>query len=613
MVNNINVLKNNYYNLWKQWEQYRREQKMNTALVQAEDSRNGAKTLVVHENSRRVYLHSKYDPVREAGLLLEKYNGMDESAAVIFYGTGLGYHITAFAQKYPGMDFYIYEPVPEVFDQYISHGELYKLPMRKLKNIVIADTEQQAVVFFENFLKHMSSKVIIIELPSHKAAFPRQYKRFYELFNKLVKDKRSSLHVNYAFQKRWTINSMKNFKEVLDTPNIIMEKKGAFTGQPALLVAAGPSLNEEIEHIRYIKENGLAYIFSVGSAINTLIENNIYPHAACTYDPTVNNQKVFKKVVERNIKDIPLIFGSSVGYETLENYPGPKYHMLTSQDTISQYFLRSRDGRPVEGVYDAPTIAVVTLQLLNQLGFNPIILVGQNLAFKDKKRHSAGVDYSSEVTEEEINNGLWVKDVFGQQVLTSQGYNRMRQQMEMFIEKLTGVKVINTTRGGADIKGAPFIPLEEVTKLYLKGKVITPGWLPRDSSSYDYNYLLSQLEKMNEAHTNLEKIMSQIDQLLKSIRSLALDGNFKQLKNMYVKLDQSVNKMQENDYFKVFIKPMNRVYYDILTKETANIREEKEPRAKAEKIINSFSKFLHVCKDDMGVTSSEFKEINQYH
>ncbi len=611
MVDNINVLKNNYYTLWKQWEQYNQEQQFDPNLVQAEDSRKGIKTLVVEDNGRPIYLHSKYDPLREADMILDEYNNLDENSTVIFYGTGLGYHITAFAQKYSNIDYYIYEPVPEVFNQYISHGELSQLPLKRLKNIVLADTEQQAVGFFKNFIDRINRKLLIIELPSHKAVFDQQYQQFKKLFNKLVKDKRSSLRTNYAFQKRWTLNSIKNFKEVLNTPNILMEKKGAFAGQPALLVAAGPSLNEEIENVRYIKDNNLAYIFSVGSAINTLIDNNIYPHAACTYDPTVHNQKVFAKVVERDIKEISMIFGSSVGYEALENYPGPKYHMLTSQDTISEYFLKSKNGKAIDGVYDAPTIAVVTLQLLYQLGFNPIILVGQNLAYRDKKRHSSGVDYSSEVTEAEINNGLWVEDVFGQQVLTNESFNRMRQQMEIYIEKLSGVKVINTTRGGASITGAPFIPLEEVIVNNLKDKLTVSSWLPRDSHSYDLDYLLSQLDKMNEAYTNLLKIMQQVNEFFRKIRSLALNGNVNQLEKMYRSLDDTINEMRENYYFRVFIKPMNRVYSDILSRETIYIRDEKNPRVKAEKILNSFGKFIHVCKRDVLGTRIEFEEIKK--
>lgn len=161
---------------------------------------------------------------------------------------------------------------------------------------------------------------------------------------------------------------MKNFGEVLNTPNILLEKKGEFKDKPAIIVAAGPSLNEEIENIRYIKENGLAYIFSVGSAVNTLVYHNIYPDAATTYDPGKFNQNVFTKIKEKEIKDIPMVFGSSVGYETLLNYPGKKYHMITSQDSVSNYYLRNENNKPIDMVYDAPTIAVVTLQLLYELG-----------------------------------------------------------------------------------------------------------------------------------------------------------------------------------------------------------------------------------------------------
>src|SRR5690606_20679404 len=134
----------------------------------------------------------------------------------------------------------------------------------------------------------------------------------------------------------------------------------------------------------------------------TLIHHDIYPDAATTYDPSARNQIVFEKVKEKDIADIPMIFGSSVGYETLIDYPGKKYHMITSQDTVSNYYLKNKNEDSIYIVQDAPSIAVVTVQLLYELGFNPIILVGQNLAYKGKKRHSEGVHYSKDVTDDEM-------------------------------------------------------------------------------------------------------------------------------------------------------------------------------------------------------------------
>src|SRR5690606_9070724 len=139
-----------------------------------------------------------------------------------------------------------------------------------------------------------------------------------ETIKSLLQNRKSSIATDVSFQKRWTINSIKNFPIVLKTPNVLQDfDKNVFKDKPAIIVAAGPSLNEEFANLKYIKDNGLAYIFSVGSDINALIEHGIYPDAACTYDPKERNQHVIKIIKDRNIKEIPLILGSSVGYETL--------------------------------------------------------------------------------------------------------------------------------------------------------------------------------------------------------------------------------------------------------------------------------------------------------
>ena len=403
LIDNINILKDGYPKTWDKIKDY--EDKLDANYIKVEETKKGFKTLSVNKDDKSIYMHSKYNPIREAKAIVDEYEDVEDGANVIFYGVGLGYHIDVFLEKYPNVNYYIYEPIPEVLYAYLSNKSIKELPSKNLMDIMVGLDEQEIVNYLSSFIDKNRGDVQIVELPIHKQIFPDEYKKFLELFKDMIKNKRSGIHTDYAFQKRWIINSMKNFGDVISTPNIIMEKKGQFKDKPTILVAAGPSLNEEIENIKYIKEKGLAYIFSVGSAINTLIYHDIYPDAACTYDPTVNNQKVFVKVKEQGIKDIPMIFGSSVGYETLVDYPGEKYHMVTSQDTVSNYFLKTEESDRVDIVLDAPSIAVVTLQLLYTLGFGPIILVGQNLALRGKERHSEGVYYSSEVSEQEIEIG----------------------------------------------------------------------------------------------------------------------------------------------------------------------------------------------------------------
>lgn len=609
LTDNINILRESCPQSWEKIKNI--ENNLDLNMVHVEPAKKEGQTLFINQGNKRVYMHSKYDPLKEAGTIVDGYKDVKDGSSVIFYGTGLGYHIEIFLKKHPNVNYYIVESVPEILYTYLSEKSLKELPIKRLKGIILGIDEQKIVSFLNNIIDKTRKDTIIVELPIHKSVFPKEYERFLDIFKRAIKNKKSELHTEFSFQKRWILNSMKNFKYIVSTPNILMEKKGHFKGKPAILVSAGPSLDDEIENLKYIKEKGLAYIFSVGSAINTLIYNDIYPHVACTYDPTANNQKVFAKVKEQNISDIPIIFGSSVGYETLIDYPGEKYHMITSQDTVSNYYLKTEDESKMNIVFDAPTIAVVTLQLLYQLGFDPIILVGQNLAYKGKKRHSEGIEYSKDISKEEIEKGIWVKSVDGSEVLTNEGFNRMRKQMEYYISIFTGLKVINTTKGGANIEGTGFKELRDIIGDYLVDEVFDENWLNGTKVIYDKEYLKAQADKMDKSHSEALKIIREYREVIEKIFNLVKNQNFSQSENMYSKLDNIRFKMNDNDFFKTFILPMNRVNYKVLIDGIESMKSERAPLMKGLRIISTFKNFVEVCNNDIKLIDPVYKEMNE--
>ena len=345
LIDNIVFLKENSPILYEELK--KSEENTNESKVILEDTKTSDKTLKIEKDNSMIYLHSKYNPLREAESIidnLEERESIDEDKYIIFYGLGLGYHIDAFASRYPNVEFSVYEPSIEVFRHFLEYNNLKSNSYRKL-DLVQCEYESKIMEdFFSNIIKKIDKKLIIMDLPSYSSAFKENHETFLRRFKEVLTNERKSLHTDYAFQKRWIINSMKNLKEVLSTPNIILEKKGEFKGKTAVLAAAGPSLNDEIENLRYIKDNGLAYIFSVGSAINTLIYNNIYPDAACTYDPTIKNQIVFEKInLEPLFKTI------------LEKVPAPKgdfegpLQILVSSIDYDEYTGRTAIGRIERG------------------------------------------------------------------------------------------------------------------------------------------------------------------------------------------------------------------------------------------------------------------------
>jgi len=606
-LSNINYLKNNFPLAWEKIKDLDENLFEDVIL---EEAKSGLNTLKIRSEDDFKYIHSKYDPLKEAQSIIKKNeNNLEKSKIIIFFGTGLGYHIELILRAYPDIKVYIYEPNSEVLYYFLKERSFSESQLKRFKNIFI--DRDSFLKEIENIIRLNRDSLTILELPSYKSFYPDDYQFFIETIKSSIKNRRSNIITEYSFQKRWIINSMKNFKHVLNTPNVIVENKGRFKDKPAILVAAGPSLNEEIENIRKIKEEGLAYIFSVGSAINTLIANNIYPDVATTYDPTEHNQKVFLKVKEQNINDIPLIFGSSVGYETIENYPGKLYHMITSQDKVSNYYLDNENTEPIDIVLDAPSIAVVTLQLLNYLGFNPIILAGQNLAYVGTKQHSEGVFYSNDLSDEELKNALDVKDVYGNTIKTNNGYNSMRQQMESYIKQLKNLTVINTTKGGADIEGAPFMELEKVMNKYLNVNLVKDKFLENWDFHYDKSNLKDKSNRMDIYKNEAETIMKEYYTLLDKLESLLKNNNTKELQNMYNLLNLTIDKIEENPYFNTFILQMNRLYHQLLSEEIKILAEEKNLRKKNEKLIKEYRIFMDRCKSDFELITPIYEELKE--
>lgn len=579
--------------------------------VFVEKTKTDFPTLKIQKDEKKLYLHSKYDPHMEAQRLVEKLQNIDNYDHVFFYGVGLGYHIRAFLTQYPQMKFSIYEPSLNVLYHYLSRQNLKELPTDNMLTLLIGTEEVKIKAEIERLLKVQGPKILIVALPSYERIYKEQFTFCKDTIKALLSDKKNNLGINQTFQQLWTVNAIRNFPKLLETPNILLNiDKSAFKDKPVLLVAAGPSLSEELEHIHYIKEHGLAYIFSVGSAINALIEYDIYPDAACTYDPSFTNQFVIQKLKDKNITEIPLIFGSSVGFETIEDYPGKMLHMITSQDTVAPYYLNESK---LKGVFDAPSIAVVTYQLLYLLGCSRIILVGQNLGYRDKSRYAKGIEYehiSSTLSDEELAKTLYVDDVYGNKILTNDLFNRMRSQLESYIAEVPQIQTINTTKDGAHIKGTTFMTLKQVIKDFLKERVVSNSWY---SVENDYNLIAVEKQHyaMNQKQKEFENVLSKLFNRMRDIERIASLANRNQMEKIFVQFDKEFNQMKRNTFYQVFLEPMLRVQNESLIEKSKKIRFEQNIKLKANGILDIFERYLVACQTQYQFVLPFYEELNE--
>lgn len=567
--------------------------------VQAVPAKKGPLTLMIGEAASPAYLHSQYDPLNEAERFIRKFDDLSSYEHIFFYGVGLGYHVKALLECHPQASFSLYEPQPEIMYHWLSHDQLDEYAPQRLKYIFVETDDKDRKQFLINFANQIDGKVLLVVWPAYERLFKEEYQQFLSEFKEIVSDKRTAIRVNLAFEQRWTINSMLNLKQTLQTPNILHDvDKTYFKGKPAILVAAGPSLQYEFDNLKKIKEEGRAYIFSVGSAINALIERGILPDAACTYDPTVKNQVVFEKLKERQITNVPLIYGTSVGYETLDNYPGPLLHMVTSQDTISPYFLTPVQKSSLEFVRDASSIAVVILELLYRLGSNPVILVGQDLAYPNQQRYAEGIEYrhvSKKISDDEISEKrfLWVSDVHGKQVLSTKTFVRMRKQMENYIRIFSGLTVINTSRDGAQIEGATFEFLDQVIEKYLiQTNVVCEDWWV-GQPNYSMDNLLERTKEIDAEYMKFETLKADIYQVLQYMQKDVQGNKVDRLERFFKRLEKTFKRLKRNQFYSILLKPILRSQLMLLSRNVSELRFEADLLSKGTMVVNSFLTFYH--------------------
>ncbi|MEK3746063.1 6-hydroxymethylpterin diphosphokinase MptE-like protein [Brevibacillus sp. FSL K6-0770] len=614
LIDNVNSLKKHYPEIWAKCRNPKLEIK---DQVKLEPTQMQGWTVSILMESGWNYVHSKYNPEKEAERFIDSLEEIQDRH-VLFYGAGFGYHIDAFIKKFPNTPFSIYEPNMAIFQQLIERKKIDEwIPVKRLKNLMVEENPDDCRKYLIELTNLLEDEIYLVILPSYKRIFSEQTQTFIKMFRDVVYAAHERIITGKVFAKRMAINGLFNLPAIVKTPNILAAHNGYFKGKPAIIVGAGPSLNDEFENLRYIKENGLAYIFAVGSSINQLLNAGIVPDAAFAYDGSAMNTKVFRKVLENEIDSVPLIFGSTMGFETVQNYPGKMSNFLVRDDYIIDLFLKDEDNRPFHYIDRFGSIATLTLQILDQLGFSPIIFTGQNLAYRGGQVYAQGVEYTgTDLGDKKKEYAVEVKDVHGNVTLSGRGHVEMREEMEALIQKIARTDIINTTKGGAHIEGTVFLPMEQLIAEQLTiPHVVKTDWLEvisqQDGYRYDLEYFKKVIRELLSSCDELGKIIRRFAELLEDMDRFIESQNNKQLEVCLTKFDKLFDRLQANKLNMRIVQPMNHMEFQLVLKMFDDIRPEPDPKTKSRRVVDQFGNYLSSCKSDSVLVKKILEDIHE--
>lgn len=239
---------------------------------------------------------------------------------------------------------------------------------------------------------------------------------------------------------------------------------GHFKKVPAVIVATGPSLDKNYRSLAKIQDR--AIIISVDASLGFLLKNGIKPHFATSLERGPNVVRCYKGIDPDLCRDTVQLAAPVVMPETYSAYPGPKAVLYRKIHHFP--WLKNPKGTLDTG----PSAANMGFKLAEALGCDPIILVGQDLAYADDgSTHAAAAPWgkSWKETTPEATKTLYVKGNLCDQILTTWAWNLFRQHFIQMIGAYGGT-VINATEGGAYIDGTLFIPLETAIEEYINGE-----------------------------------------------------------------------------------------------------------------------------------------------
>jgi hypothetical protein len=227
-----------------------------------------------------------------------------------------------------------------------------------------------------------------------------------------------------------------------------------FKDKPAVIVSTGPSLKKNISLLKGIEDKAL--IISVDASLKLLLENGINPHMVTSLEREHEVQQFFENIDAEKVKDVYMTTCPVLYNHVYKSYNGPKIMAYRNFDHFKWMGIE-------KGILDIKlSSANMAFVIAKALGCNPIILVGQDLAYGDNdETHATPVPFSS--AGEKIFN---VAGNYVDEIKTNDGWNNFRKAFELDISQFEG-KVFNCTEGGAYIKGTHIETLQTIINSYL--------------------------------------------------------------------------------------------------------------------------------------------------
>ncbi|OPZ91436.1 MAG: hypothetical protein BWY74_01961 [Firmicutes bacterium ADurb.Bin419] len=566
---NLEALKKDYSTLARICESFYRENGNKLEQIICEKTKNDLINFKVNIGNHNFFLHSSYDPVKEAKNWVSRLD-LKSIDTIAILGVGAGYHLEELFDTYPTKNKVVIEPDIGVFVKLMTVRDIRHLITAKNTLFIVSDnTEHIAKVFLGLREDGQIDSVLFTELLSYRTAYDEWWTSLKKDFIKYSKLHEININTSVVFSKDWIENFFENIIQLIQSVNLD-SYESRLKGVPAVIVSAGPSLNKNLHLINKIKDK--AVIISAGSSINILEKNGVTPHIMVGVDGGEGESRIFNNV---KASDIYFAYSSSIHHEGLKNYKGPKLYFKTNVSEYTSWFEKEMDLN-TKDLRSGASVSNLALDIARLMGCDPIILVGQDLSYANLQSYADGAvlkDEQDKILKQNIEKMnkyyLKEKDINGNIVYTIPSMISMKIYFEEYVKLYPKVTYLNGSEGGLPIKGIPNKPLSEIIDQYCQNEseinnILEEIYRKEISVNSDrMDKIKSFLQKVNSQSEEMkDKALKRMDLILDILRNINENNNEK-----WIEIDELTEDIEKHELFEFFIEPICRYFIQAVKNE----------------------------------------------
>ncbi|MCC5824180.1 MAG: DUF115 domain-containing protein [Phycisphaerales bacterium] len=389
-----------------------------------------------------------------------------ETAAACINGFALGHHVRAIHERMGTKSVVIcFEPDLGLLRSVLERVD-HSAWMAMGRCIIATDPDDAAGLSrsLQNFEGLLAIGVKIIDHPASTPRLGEASARFGRTMSEVVRSTRTHVVTTLVHAPVTLRNMLMNADHYAACAGITA-LKDACKGFPAVTVAAGPSLQKNLALLAEPGVRDRVVIIAAQTVLKPMLEAGIRPHFVTALDHHELSGRFYEGLTAENVRGVRLVVEPKANPAILESFPG---EILCTQETVLDDLIGPELVREMGRVKPGATVAHLSYALARYIGCDPVIMIGQDLAFTDGQYYAAGAAihrvWQGELNPERTLEMLeWervarmranlrpVTDQQGRRIYTDEQMATYLAQFESDFQADTqaGLTIIDATEGGA--------------------------------------------------------------------------------------------------------------------------------------------------------------------